>query len=181
MLALNEGWVYTHRYSLDCHSPFAFHVLRGKLRTLDFAFPLLFYSFFLTKKFNFSEKKDELVCLEELLHTSRFKWKRTGGGERKKEEEGGVGSDYYCRSVFVPNCGVRATQFMKWDWYLYVLWLNGRSWEDFYHTRGQYTLTVTALWIYHCNWIYDWKIKHVEQSIRIVPFYCHQYQQKQYA
>lgn len=158
-----------------------FSCVEGKAEDTRLRFSTAVLLLFSDKKIQLLWKKDELVCLEELLHTSRFKWKRTGGGERKKEEEGGVGSDYYCRSVYVPNCGVRATQFMKWDWYLYVLWLNGRSWEDFYHTRGQYTLTVTALWIYHCNWIYDWKIKHVEQSIRIVPFYCHQYQQKQYA
>lgn len=34
------------------------------------------------------------------------------------------------------------------------------------HIWGQYTVIVTASWIYHCNWKYDWKIKHVEQSVQ---------------
>lgn len=37
---------HTHRYSLNCHLLFAFHMSRGKLGTLAFAFPLLFPHFY---------------------------------------------------------------------------------------------------------------------------------------
>lgn len=99
-------------------------------------------SLFIVKRLKKTYWKGELVCLEGLLQRSRQILNNNacvgGEGWEKKGEKGGVGSDCHCRSVYVPLCGGWSAQLAQWEWYLYVSWVNDRSWEDFYHIWGQY-------------------------------------------
>lgn len=115
-----------------------------------------------------------MVHLEKLLQNSikkqadfKQQWLRGRGGVRvNRRGRRGRECVCHCRGADVPLCAVWGAQW-NW-WYLYVSWVNDRSWVA--------TITVTALWIYHCNRIYDWKIKYVEQSVpKQGSLLCHQY------
>lgn len=111
MLALNEEWVYTHRYSLDCHSLFAFHVSRGKLRTLAFAFLLLFPAplVFYSQKIKSYWKKElrqtdfKQKCLSQ---RRRVKEKREGKRGRRRDREWLLLLECRCASLWCVGCTI---------------------------------------------------------------------------
>lgn len=124
----------THRYSLDCCSPFAFHVSRERLG-LCFA-TAVFHIFVIVKhsKVMFG-KKNPLLCLEEPLHASRFSTEWVGG--KRKVELGLIVTAAECVCVcsrvcvYVCACLLRCW-VPQWGCCMYVLWLKDRSWQTTY-------------------------------------------------
>lgn len=79
----------THRYSLDCCSPFAFHVSKGRLRTLGFTLPPLFSQFLVIVKHSKAmfEKNKKSIALFRGTSLHKQIFKRLS----RREKESGAG------------------------------------------------------------------------------------------